>query len=59
MTVWQRRVLRDHVNGVHAEPIDAPIEPPAHHCVDGLPDLGVLPVEVGLLAGEQVQVVLA
>ena len=59
VTVWQRRVLRDHVNGVHAEPIDAPIEPPAHHCVDSLPDLGVLPVEVGLLAGEQVQVVLA
>ena len=53
------RVLGDHVDDVHPEAVDAPVEPPAHHRVDGLADLGVLPVEVGLLAREQVQVVLA
>ena len=57
--VRQRGVLGDHVDDVHPEAVDAPVEPPAHHRVDRLADLGVLPVEVGLLAGEQVQVVLA
>ena len=51
-------ILRQHVDDVHAEPVDAAVEPPAHHLVDGRPDLRVLPVEVGLLAGEQVEVVL-
>ena len=52
-------VLGDHVDDVHAEAVDPAVEPPPHHRVDGLPDLGVLPVQVGLLAVEQVQVVLA
>ena len=52
-------VLGDHVDDVHAEAVDPAVEPPAHHRVDRLPDLGVLPVQVGLLAVEQVQVVLA
>ena len=52
-------VLGDHVDDVHAEAVDPAVEPPPHHRVDRLPDLGVLPVEVGLLAVEQVQVVLA
>ena len=59
VAVRQRGVLGDHVDDVHPEAVDAAVEPPAHHRVDGLADLGVLPVEVGLLAGEQVQVVLA
>ena len=46
----QRRALGDHVDDVHAEAVDAPVEPPAHHRVDRGADLGVLPVEVGLLA---------
>ena len=57
--VGQRGVLGDHVDDVHAEAVDPAVEPPAHHRVDRLPDLRVLPVEVGLLAREQVQVVLA
>ena len=57
--VGQRRVLGEHVDHVHAEPVDAAVEPPAHHRVDGLAHLRVLPVEVGLLAREQVEVVLA
>ena len=52
-------VLGDHVDDVHAEAVDPAVEPPPHHRVDRVPDLGVLPVQVGLLAGEQVQVVLA
>ena len=56
--VGERVGLADQVDHVHAEAVDAPVDPPAHHRVHGLPDLGVLPVEVGLLAAEQVQVVL-
>ncbi len=52
-------VLGDHVDDVHPEAVDPAVEPPPHHRVHRLPDLGVLPVEVGLLAVEQVQVVLA
>ena len=51
-------VLRQHVDDVHAEAVDAAVEPPAHHLVDRRPYLRVLPVEVGLLPGEQVEVVL-
>ena len=57
--VGQRRLLGDEVDDVHPEAVDAPVQPPAHHRVDGLAHLRVLPVQVGLLAREQVQVVLA
>ncbi len=56
--VRQRRVLGDHVDDVHAEAVDPAVEPPAHHLVHRLAHLGVLPVQVRLLAGEQVEVVL-
>ena len=48
--VGQPRVLGEHVDDVHAEAVDAAVQPPAHHPVDGLADLRVLPVEVGLAA---------
>ncbi|CAO0825743.1 hypothetical protein SMICM17S_09711 [Streptomyces microflavus] len=51
--------LGDEVDDVHAEAVDPPLQPPAHHGVDRLAQVRVLPVEVGLLAGEEVQVVLA
>ena len=57
--VGQRRVLGDQVDDVHPEAVDTPVDPPAHHRVDGLADLFVLPVQIGLLAREDVQVVLA
>ena len=57
--VRQRRVLGDQVDDVHPEAVDAAVDPPAHHRVDRLADLGVLPVQVGLLRAEDVQVVLA
>ena len=57
--VGQGRVLRDQVDDVHAEAVDAAVEPPVHHAIDGGADLGVVPVQVGLLLVEQVQVVLA
>ena len=57
--VGQRQVLGDEVDDVHPEAVHPAVEPPAHHRVDGLADLGVLPVEVRLLAGEEMQVVVA
>ncbi len=59
LAVGQPRDLRDEVDDVHAEPVDAAVEPPRHHVVDRAADVRVLPVEVRLLAREQVQVVLA
>lgn len=56
--VGQGGVLGEEVDDVHPEAVDPALQPPEHHRVHGLPDLGVLPVQVGLLAGEQVQVVL-
>ena len=44
---------------VDAEPVDAAIEPKAHHVVDRGADVFVPPVEIGLLRQEMVQVVLA
>ena len=59
VAVGQRRVLGDEVDDVHAEAVDPAVEPPAHHLVDRGAHLRVLPVQVGLLAREEVQVVLA
>lgn len=55
-TVRKALGLRDEVDDVHAETVDAAVEPPAHHVVNGLADLGVFPIEVGLLAREHVEV---
>ena len=57
--VAQQRVLGDLGDRVQAQPVDAAVHPEAQHVVHGGHDLGVLPVEVGLLAHEAVQVVLA
>jgi len=51
------RVLGDERNHVHPKAVDALIKPEAHHAVNFLAQLGVLPVQVGLLAREVVQVV--
>lgn len=51
--------LGDEVDDVHPETVDPPVQPATHHRVHGVPDGGVLPVEVGLLAREEVEVVLA
>src|SRR5215218_350617 len=59
VAVGQSGVFGDEVDYVHAKTVDAALKPPAHHGVDRLTDLRVLPVEVGLLAREQVKVVLA
>ncbi len=59
LAVGQGGVLRQEVDDVHPEAVHAALQPPAHHGVHRLPHVRVLPVEVGLLAGEQVEVVLA
>ena len=50
--------LRDQVDDVHPEAVDATVEPPVHHRVDRLPHLPVLPVQLRLAGREDVQVVL-
>ena len=57
--VWEARCLGDHVNGVNPESIDAAIQPPVHHLVDRVAHPWVLPVQIRLLAGKQMQVILA
>ena len=54
--VGQRGVLADEVHDVGAEAVDAAVQPEAQHVVHGLDDLRVVPVEVGLLGQEGVQV---
>ena len=49
-------ILRDQVDDVHAEAVHALVQPEAHDVVDLFADLRVLPVQVGLLDGEVVQV---
>ena len=48
--------LADERDDVHAEAVDAFVEPEAHEAVDFLADFGVFPVEVGLFDGEEMQV---
>ena len=50
--------LEIEVDHVHPEAVDPAVQPPVHHRVDRRADVRVLPVEVRLLAREQVQVVL-
>ena len=56
--VAQERVLGDPRDRVQAQAVDAAIHPEADHVVHRALDLGVVPVEVGLLGHEAVQVVL-
>ena len=53
----KRRVFCDVWNRIQPESIDPLVEPETQNVVDFGPHLGVLPVEVGLLPGEVVQVV--
>jgi hypothetical protein len=39
--------LGDEVDDVHPEAVDTSVEPPTHHPVDLLAEVGVLPVQVG------------
>ncbi len=57
--VGKGRVLRDEVDDIHPEAVDPPVDPEAQDVVERRADLRVLPVEVGLRGGEQLEVVLA
>jgi len=57
--IGQAGRLGDHIDDVHAEAIDALVQPPAHHVEDLSAHPGVFPVEVRLLLGEEVQIILA
>ena len=57
--LWEGEVLGNQVDDVHAEAVHALVQPEAHDVVDLFADLRVLPVQVGLLDGEVVQVELA
>ena len=52
-------ILREHVRDVDAEAVDPAVRPEPQRPDEVLAHLGVLPVEVGLLDGEEVQVPLA
>ena len=56
--VREDRGLLDEGDRVDAEAAHALGHPPVGHVVDGLTDLGALPIEVGLIGAEGVQVVL-
>ena len=58
-TIGEPRCLGDHVDGIHSKAINATVQPPVHHLVDGFAHPGVLPVQIRLLAGKKVQVILA
>jgi hypothetical protein len=54
--VGQARLLAQALDHVDPEPVDAPVEPEPHDVVHRGLDLGVVPVQVGLLGEEQVEV---
>jgi hypothetical protein len=57
--VGQRGILGEAVRDVDPEPVDASVEPEPEDRFELGADLGVRPVEVRLLSGEQVEVPLA
>ena len=52
-------MLYQRVDDVDAEAVDTAVEPEPQGVLHGLHDLGVAPVEIGLLGQEQVQIPLA
>ncbi len=59
LDVGQVVVLHEAVGHVDAEPVRAPVEPEAESLLELVLDVGVVPVHVRLLGGEQPQVPLA
>ncbi len=57
--VGQSRRFGHAVRDVDAEPVDAALQPEPQRLLEVVEDLGVVPVQVGLLGVEQVQVPLA
>jgi hypothetical protein len=57
--VAQQGILGQPLQGVDAEAVHPAVQPKAQHLVHGCLDRGVIPVQVGLLTGERVQVPLA
>jgi hypothetical protein len=51
-------ILEQVPNRVGSKTIDAPRQPESHHLVNGIADLGVVPVEIWLLLEKGVVIVL-
>ena len=51
--------LGNQADNIHPETIDPFVAPPGHQVEDFLPDFVILPVQVRLFAGEQMQIVLS
>ena len=49
--------LRDHADHIHAEAINSLFAPPGHHIVHFLTYFRIIPVQIRLLFGEQVQII--
>ena len=57
--IGESGVFRQKRNHIHPKPIHALVEPKPHHPINFLPKSGVLPVQIGLFFGKQVQIIVA
>lgn len=53
--VWELWVFRDHVDDIHSEAADAFLEPEVHITEDRRAELWILPVQIRLLDGEDIE----
>ena len=56
--IREPRDFADKVYDIHAEAVDAFVEPEANERMDGVADVRILPIQIGLLGGEEMEVVL-
>src|SRR5690348_6249650 len=54
--IWPSDIFRNKSNGVQPEPVNTLIQPVSQYIIQLLPDLRVLPVEVGLMPGKIMQI---
>ena len=59
LSVREALILGDKADDIHAEAVNSLFQPPVHHVKDLVADLRVVPVEIRLLLGEEVQVILS
>ena len=55
--IRQTRLLGKQAQNIHPEAIHALVQPPVHHPENFLPDLRVLPVQIRLFFGEEMEVI--
>ena len=58
-TVRQSVRLGDHADHIHTKSVDSLFTPPVHHVKDFIAHRGIVPIQIGLLTGEEMQIVLS